>query len=186
MAHGLPLFLSQFVKRPMEVAALAPSSPALGRAMAAHVPDGNGPVAELGAGTGIITKALLDAGIPAQDLYAVEMQESFAQHLQQTFPDIHVHAGLAQDLAKIAPGNMRAVVSALPIKIMPQNVQRDILEAVRNALAPDGVYIQLTYFHTVPISAPVHQSLGMTWKRTGPVWANLPPASIYVCQFAGH
>ncbi|HSZ73188.1 MAG TPA: hypothetical protein VK779_00090, partial [Rhizomicrobium sp.] len=52
-------FLRALIARPKNVGAIAPSSPALARAIAAQVdPAREGTVLELGPGTGVITEAL--------------------------------------------------------------------------------------------------------------------------------
>ena len=67
--NDLALFLSRWIRAPLRIGALAPSSKHLGREMARAIdvrkPD---PVIELGGGTGRITRALLEAGRPHQVL----------------------------------------------------------------------------------------------------------------------
>ena len=57
------LFLREFLEAPAGVGAVWPSSEHLARGMAARIdPRGDGLVVELGAGTGVVTRALLDRG----------------------------------------------------------------------------------------------------------------------------
>ena len=57
------LFLREFLEAPAGVGAVWPSSEQLARGMAARIdPRGDGLVVELGAGTGVVTRALLDRG----------------------------------------------------------------------------------------------------------------------------
>ena len=50
-------FLLRVLNNPRNIGAVAPSSVALARALAAEIP--HGPVLELGPGTGVITEAIL-------------------------------------------------------------------------------------------------------------------------------
>ncbi len=44
------------------------------------------PVLELGPGTGVITRAILERGVPPEHLYAVEYSPDFVRHLRGAFP----------------------------------------------------------------------------------------------------
>lgn len=176
----LPLFLGRMLRRPHQVVALAPSSTALARAMAAEVPEGTkGCVVELGAGTGKITKALLERGIAPEDLNAFELNPEFALYLHKRFPDVHVHNTPAQWMRAMDLGPLRAVVSGLPLLSMPNRVQSDILEASFDTLQPGGCFIQFTYGPTPPVSRALRERLGLSWTRSDRIWGNLPPARVY-------
>jgi phosphatidylethanolamine/phosphatidyl-N-methylethanolamine N-methyltransferase len=61
-------FLRALIARPKNVGAVAPSSRALARAIARQInPARPGPVLELGPGTGVVTRALLEHRPPAAD-----------------------------------------------------------------------------------------------------------------------
>lgn len=180
LQSGLPLFLGQLIRSPHKISAIAPSSVALARRMASELPsDRSGPVVELGAGTGKITQALLDAGVAAQDLHAFELNEEFVDNLHRKFPDIHVHHNMAQDMGKLGLDNVRAVVSGLPFLSMPGSVQLAILRASFAAMGPDGVYIQFTYGPKSPVQERVADALSLTFTKSETIWGNLPPARVY-------
>src|SRR3954469_4725431 len=66
-------FLAAWIRSPLKMGALLPSSRALARAMAAEVDiDKPGMIVELGAGTGVMTHALLQAGVPGSRLVVLE------------------------------------------------------------------------------------------------------------------
>lgn len=174
------MFLKQLLRRPHEVSALSPSSDKLARAMAQQVPDGAGAVAELGAGTGKITAALLRHGIAPPDLHLIELNTDFVAHLRNRFPDSHVHAAQAQALGELGLRDLRAVVSGLPLLLFSVAIQREILSAAFAALRPGGVFIQFTYGPQHPVVDRVMQELGLSVTRTARVWGNLPPARVYV------
>ncbi len=99
LQSGLPLFLGQLIRSPQKISAIAPSSMALARRMAMELPmDRAGPVVELGAGTGKITQALLDAGVAPKDLHAFELNQHPGDRHRGSSAAIHVHQNKAQDM----------------------------------------------------------------------------------------
>ncbi|MGZ5939428.1 MAG: class I SAM-dependent methyltransferase, partial [Rhizomicrobium sp.] len=71
-------FLRGLIASPRGVGAIAPSSPALARAVAAQVdPAKPGPILELGPGTGAITKELLGRGVAPERLTLIEYDPDF-------------------------------------------------------------------------------------------------------------
>lgn len=178
MSQDLKLFLSQLVRKPTEVVALAPSSTALAEKMADALPDGDGPIAELGPGTGKITDALLRAGVTERDMTLFEMNPDFVTCLRERYPSADVRNASAEDVGTL-PTGLRAVVSGLPLLSMPLPVQRAIVGGTFDVLRPGGVFIQFTYGITPPVKESLRQDLGLTWQKSDRVWGNLPPACVY-------
>jgi len=187
MRGELSLFLKQALRRPGQISALAPSSERLAAKMAAALPPGDGPVIELGPGTGKITRALLNAGVRPQDLTAFEMSEDFVAHLRDAFPEVDIRHRPAQNLAEAAPDRpLRAVVSGLPLLSIPLPIQREILAASFALLAPCAPFIQFTYGPFAPAPARLRAELGLAARSTGWVLDNLPPAQVYLFTRAAH
>lgn len=179
-------FFRQWLRNPRAMAALSPSSRQLAREMVVQLPPGARRVVELGAGTGVFTRALLERGIAARDLLVVELNPELHGLLRRRFPDAHVVNGDARDLARIVaerefePGTVDAVVSGLGFLAMPRPVQRSILEAVFQVLGPNRPLIQFTYGPVGPLPRGLLDELGLRSRRTGVVWRNVPPAAVYV------
>ncbi len=180
-------FFRQWLRHPLRMSSITPSGRQLARMMAAAVsPEAEG-VIELGAGTGVITRALIKQGIPPERLLVVEMNDVLHGLLRHAFPRAHVVCGDARALRKlIAQGGtfgtrpVDAVVSSLGLLAMPASVQSDILSAAFEALRPDGVFVQYTYGPSKPVAAEVCAALGLRARRHGWAWRNLPPARVYV------
>lgn len=174
------LFARELLSRPAVVGAIWPSSRQLARRMAARVPaDGDGLVVELGAGTGVVTQALLDRGIAAERLVVVERSPAFVRHLRARFPGIKVVLGNAAQLGHLLPyaPHLDAIVSSLPLRSLPAADVAAIVEQWRHLLAPGGLVVQYTY--------DLHDSgrlgsYGFTVRSRDTVWANLPPARVLV------
>ena len=170
-----------WVKDPLKVGAIVPSSAGLARAMARLVPlDRPGPVIELGGGTGVVTAALLAAGIPATSLVVIERDPALHRLLARRFPAVHVLAGDATDLvqllAPLALGPARAVVSSLPLLAMARETQTRIVEAALAVMAPDAPIIQFTYGLFSPID---RGALDLDGEVADRVLINLPPARVW-------
>lgn len=175
----LKVFLRQLTNNPRQISAVAPSSRALARRMAHAVPDGQGAVVELGAGTGKITKELLAAGVAPERLHCFEINPDFCSHLERKFPGIHVHRDRAENIGHHGIGSIKAVVSGLPLLSMDLATQRSIINASFNNLDADGLYIQFTYGLFPPIRRELRNELSLRWRRSNRVWGNLPPATSY-------
>ena len=177
---GPLLFLRSLLNNPLKVGALAPSSPKLSRLMASRVDPGTAPVLEIGAGTGVITRALLEKGISPERLFVIEQDPSLAAFLRREFPNICVRRGEALDagciLAEEAIGRVETVVSSLPLRNLPAADQVETVRAMVNALAHGGQLIQFTYAAGCPIPS---QKLDLKAECLGRVWMNFPPAAVW-------
>ncbi len=174
-------WLKAWAKDPLKVGAIVPSSAELARAMARLVPpDRPGPVVELGGGTGVVTAALLAAGVDARSLVVVEREPALHRLLARRFPSVRVLAGDATDLvdllAPLGLGPARAVVSSLPLLAMSRETQRRIIEAALAVMAPEAPLIQFTYGLFSPID---RRALGLEGEVADRVLVNLPPASVW-------
>lgn len=173
----LSLFLRQLLRNPREISAAMPSSRALARLMASPL-QARDRVAELGPGTGRITRAILDQGISPTDLTLFEINPSFTSALRAQFSAVTIHQRPAQEIGEICHG-LDAVLSGLPLLSFPTDLQRDILRGAFKALKPEGRYIQFTYGPRPPVHETIMAELALTARPLGRIWANLPPATVY-------
>src|SRR5260370_42026259 len=126
-------FFSRWLKAPHRIGAVAPSSRYLARAMATQVDLRRAePVIELGGGTGSVTKALLEAGLPVERLIVVERDVRLYKMLRRRFPQLRVVLGDARHLVELLPplgiDAVSAVVSSLPLVAMPKMMRRQIID----------------------------------------------------------
>lgn len=181
------VFLRQWMKNPMGIGAVAPSSRRLADAMARQVPThGIGPVIELGGGTGNITAGLLRAGIAPSRLVVVERDPALHRLLQHRYPRLRVVEGDAAALvACLRPLGIHradAIVSGLPLLSIPRDIQDAIVREVFALLAPGSPFIQFTYG---PYSPVERERLGVSGKVAKWVAGNFPPASVWVYRRGG-
>jgi phosphatidylethanolamine/phosphatidyl-N-methylethanolamine N-methyltransferase len=181
-------FLGHWARNPFLIGAVAPSGPVLAKAMAKCVDvEREGPVVELGPGTGPVTEALL-ARVPRERLILVEYEEKFCDLLTQRYPGLKVLQGDAYDLKKTLDGHLSgppaAIVSSLPLLVRPEGDRVSLLAQAFELMGPQGVLIQFTYGATspIPLDAP---ELGGAYvsKGSAPILLNFPPARVwrYLC-----
>ncbi len=130
---------------------------------------------------------MLAAGIPANQLLVLELNEELHAHLHARFPGVHVILGDARSLLQLAhesgyldEGLADAIVSGLGLLTMPPSLQRDIMAAAFECLHPDGMFVQFTYGPAAPVADAVVRELGLKVLRGDFVLRNVPPATVYV------
>ena len=179
MSGDLALFRRRLLQNPRQVSAIAPSSRHLARAMAEGLGPHTGRVVEFGPGTGRLTQAILDAGLPPSHLSLFELDPDFVRHLQQRFPGVAVHQLAADRADEVTAPGVGAVVSGLPLLSMPAPVRDAILAAAFRLLAPGAPFIQFTYGPMPPVPPETLVSLGLRAEAGRKVWLNAPPARVY-------
>jgi len=174
------LFFRRWLANPLQMGSVVPSSPSLCRRIAALVERGPGEaVLELGAGTGVVSRALLDAGVPPERLMVVEIVPDMAEHLRRALPGVEVLCGDAFDLGRVLPGRwdgrIGTAICGIPLVLLPLADQRRFVEAVE-AVAPGRGFLLYTYCITSPLP---HRELGLAARREAWTPWNLPPASVW-------
>lgn len=176
------LFFRRWLANPLAVGALLPSSPFLARVVARHVlmerPDDV--VVEMGAGTGSVTEALLKAGLPPERLFVVEIDADMCAYLRKHFPTAQVINGDGGKLREILPskwhGKVSTVISGIPMITLPDDLQAKLIRSWLGELRPGGRLLQYTYSLISPIP---QKKFGLSCRRAGMTFLNVPPASVF-------
>lgn len=164
------------------VGAILPTSSVTARIMASVVDPASGlPVLELGPGTGVITKAILERGIAPDQLYSVEYSKDFADHLKIEFPDVNIIQGDAFDLDTTL-GEKKdqifdCVVCAVPLIYLPVEQRAGLIEDLLDRVNPGRPVIQITYSPKSPVP-PGSGSFEVVHYDY--VLRNVPPANLFV------
>jgi phospholipid N-methyltransferase len=169
------------LREPFSVGALAPSSRFLAKLLVTDMEAGSR-VIELGAGTGAVTQAILDAGVHSDDLTLIEQNEEFAELLRLRFPDTTVLEANAVSFRRhIAPDAepVDFVVSGLPLLLFPARIKIRLLTQIFKSLHQDGCLLQFTYGGRCPISRSLRKSLGLKASLIRFTPFNVPPAFVY-------
>jgi len=159
---------------------IIPSSPALCRRLVAQVrraPDEA--VLELGAGTGVVSRALLEGGVPADKLILVEIEPTMARHLRQVLPGVTVIEGDARELSRIIPsrwhGQIGSVICGIPMVLLSLDDQRGMISEIAK-VAPGRGFLHFSYCATSPLS---ESKLRLAGTRAAWTPLNFPPASVW-------
>lgn len=184
-------FLKEFIRDPIHLGAVAPSSPRLARTTVGSAGiRSQEVVVELGAGTGPMTAALVEE-FPSNPLMCLEPNPRMAERLRDRFPTVHVRANYVQELPVLMEewGHPSAdrIVSSLPWAIWSPELQQACFEAILQVMSPTGSMVTFQYAHSqmLPAARRFKRTLRSHFhevNRTSVVWANLPPAFVYVCE----
>ena len=174
------LFFRRWLANPLQMGSIVPSSPALCRRIVAQtVADPDQIVVELGAGTGVISRALIDGGLSPERLVVVEIVPQMADHLRRVLPGARVIEGDARRLPELIPpelhGRIGTVVVGIPLVLLPLAEQRRFIDAIE-AVAPGIGFILYSYCVTSPLPWKKHE---LTPRREAWTPLNFPPASVW-------
>ena len=175
-------FLKAWLRQPKSVGSVWPTSAPMARRMAGVIDLSSGlPILEVGPGTGTITKAIFEAGLPHHLLWSLEYSHVFAARLKAKYPLAHVVEGdafeLTRSLGVAGPRQFDSAISALPLLNFPLALRISFVEQVLDRLPAGRPLIQFSYGP----KSPVLPGLGRyKVKRVGMVLRNIPPAQLWV------
>ena len=176
------MFFQQFLKHPVMVGSIIPSSDRLIRKMLAPVDWANCKLfVEYGPGVGTFCRPILDHLAPDAKLIAIDTNPDFVRYLRHAIPDPRFAAvnGSAADVGAIVRdhGHDAAdyVLSGLPFSTLPPGVGADIAAATHAVLRPDGAFLVYQFSPRVkdfidPHFARIDHDME---------WWNVPPAQLY-------
>jgi phosphatidylethanolamine/phosphatidyl-N-methylethanolamine N-methyltransferase len=175
-------FIRSWIEKPLSTGAVMPSSRVLARAMARYVdPISNGPVIELGPGTGPVTEALVEHGVDPARLVLVEFNPDFCRLLRARYPAATVVQGDAYRLRRLLATYVgepaAAVVSGLPLVTKPLRTRLRLISDAMTLLAEGAPFVQFTYAMVPPIPKELS---GVRAEASELIWMNLPPARVWV------
>lgn len=175
-------FFKGWIDKPRAVGAIVPTSGVTARRMASVVNPASGlPVLELGPGTGVITKAILQAGVKPENLWSIEYSEDFVQHLRNAYPGVNIIQGDAFDLDTTL-GEQRdtvfdSVVSGVPLLNFPVERRVAYVEDLLDRLPPGRPIVQITYGPVSPV--PVGRG-NYSVEHFDFILRNIPPSRLWI------
>lgn len=181
------LFLGKFLRHGTAIASLAPSSPWLSRATVSNIDwERSRVLIELGAGTGPITRVLIEKAHPDCKLLILERDPDFVKVMRDRFPErpnVEIIEGDVRDLpAMLADRGIEkadSIISGLPVPSFPKDLQRDLFRMVAQVLDPGGTYNQITEMPWVYLRfyKKFFEEVRFTFEPR-----NIPPAGAYFCR----
>lgn len=178
---GGMVFIREFLRHPLQVASVMPSSGFLRRRVvaAAGIADAR-LVVELGPGTGCTTRALLDAMPAYGRLLCVEVNPSLHRVVSRIGDErLIAHHGSACELGDILQayglGAADAVVSGIPFSTMSRGMGARIVAAVSDALVRGGRFV--AYQASGRVAELCRPVLGV--PRMDTELFNIPPMRVF-------
>jgi phosphatidylethanolamine/phosphatidyl-N-methylethanolamine N-methyltransferase len=148
------LFVKRFVRNPTAVGSLIPSSPYLAKKMIKHISlptnEKQQHILEVGAGTGAVTKQLMEKIKRGAVVDVVELDESFCRHLTKRFAsydNVHIHHIPIEQWKP--PYKYDAIISGLPLNSFSPKEVKAFLKTFK-ALAKDQTTVH--YFEYIGIA----------------------------------
>jgi phospholipid N-methyltransferase len=175
-------FLRGFIKNPVMVGSVIPSSRVLIEKMLAPVDWANTRLfVEYGPGVGTFTRPVLELLGPDATLVTIDTNPDFTRYLKDSIDDPRLVAvnGSAAEVGKILQdrnlGAADYVLSGLPFSTLPPGVGEDIAQATSSVIRPGGAFLVYQF------SPKVLRFIRPHFERIerGFEWVNVPPATLF-------
>jgi phospholipid N-methyltransferase len=176
------LFLRGFIKHPVMVGSVIPSSKMLIDKMLERVDWTNCKLfVEYGPGVGTFTEHVLQRMAPDATLIAIDTNPDFTEYLNRKFRDSRLIAvtGSASDVRSIMADagfhHADYILSGLPFSTLPAGIGPKIASETAAALRTDGAFLVYQF------SPKVRDFIAPHFDRIdkGFEWRNIPPATLF-------
>jgi phospholipid N-methyltransferase len=175
-------FLRGFIKHPVMVGSIIPSSRTLIEKMLGPVDwDQTQVFVEYGPGVGTFTRPILEKLGPDAKLVTIDTNPEFTNFLRESIDDERLIAvtGSAAEVHKILAdrglGQADFVLSGIPFSTLPPGVGEKIAEATAKVIRPGGAFLVYQF------SPKVLDFIKPWFERIdrGFEWINVPPATLF-------
>ena len=175
-------FVRGFIKHPVMVGSIIPSSRQLINRMLAPVDWENTRLfVEYGPGVGTFTRPVLDRLGPDATLVAIDTNDEFTRYLAESIDDPRLVAvtGSAADVERILAdrklGKADYVLSGLPFSTLPPGVGDAIAKATARVIRSGGAFLVYQFRpHVREFIKPYFERI-----ERGFEWINVPPAHLF-------
>jgi phosphatidylethanolamine/phosphatidyl-N-methylethanolamine N-methyltransferase len=179
-------FLQAFLKNPLKVGSIAPSSPELANKMLEGIrPDKDNIVLELGVGTGAITRFVQEIVPDNRSYLGIELDRSLVRSLRRNYPGLEIVCGSAVETEAIhlrsGLGKVSTIICSLPFVSLPNSVGSKILLEVDKFMQKGCTFRTFQYAHGYYFPAAIRLREFMRnrygrSKRSPLIVKNVPPA----------
>lgn len=180
-----PSFISSFIKNPVGIGAIAPSSKFLTNEIIRNIDfEKSTKIIELGPGLGTFTKAILEKARDDAGLFCFEVNKEFCDYLVEDIADKRLvifntdAEKIGSNLTKYKIRKVDCIVSGLPFRNFSAAKKARVLEEVKSSLKKNGKFILFQY--TNALDRMLHFHFGKIEKRF--VLRNIPPCFVYTCE----
>ena len=179
-------FLQAFIKNPLKVGAIAPSSPELAKKMIEGVrPNANNIIMELGVGTGAITKYLETRLSDEKSYLGIELDRDLVKSLRTNYPKLKIVRGNAAETfsihQKTGLGKVGFIICCLPFVSLPNEIGEQILLEIDKFMRQGCLFRTFQYAHGyyMPSAIKLREFMRNRYgkaKRSQLIVKNVPPA----------
>ncbi|CAH1191125.1 methyltransferase domain-containing protein [Paenibacillus sp. JJ-223] len=176
------LFLQGFLKNPKRVGSLFPNQRFLAKKIIREIPWNNiKSIAELGAGTGAITRLFTGRLQGNVNVFLFERDKKMRENLRDTYPQFKLHSNasyLSKKLIQESINHLDCIICGLPFFNFSKNMRENIIHQMVHSLKPGGILI--VYQNTLHMKKKWAEHLVIDKIIFEPF--NLAPAFIFVCH----
>lgn len=176
------LFLNKFLRSPGQIGSVTPSSKFLAKKMIESVPWNDvKAIAELGVGTGAITKYIQTAAGENTKVLLFETDSYMRRKLARQYPDFPCYTDSCE--LQSAMHNERieqldCIISGLPFAAFSQSMRDKLMKQITISLKDNGLFIAFQYSLQMKKQLSTHFDI----EKIKFVPFNVPPAFVYVCR----
>lgn len=175
----------EFFKNPKQIGAIAPSSKFLAEKLVKAVDLKSAKIiVELGAGTGTITKKILEIMPENAVLFSFEINCALSRHIEENIKDRRLKVinddarRIANHLLQFGFRSADCIISCLPLAAFSKEERDGILEVISDCLVDDGKFAQFQYsINDIFALRKIFPKVNLDFEIR-----NIPPAFIYVCS----
>jgi phospholipid N-methyltransferase len=185
------LFLREFVRRPGQTGAIAPSSSYLTAEIVRQAGVRKADtIVEFGPGTGSFTREILRQKKENAFFVGIEMNPRLVEILRQNLPDANIISDSAENTPAILKNHhlneADCIVSGLPWASFSPELQDKMLTAAVQSLRPGGRFTTFAYLQglLLPSGQRFRKKLRETFSKVHSgriIWKNMPAAFVYRC-----
>lgn len=180
------VFFSTFLRSPGQMGSVTPSSKFLAMKMTQMVPWHQvRSVAELGAGTGAITKYIQAAASNDTKVLLFEKDNDLRKELSHQYTQYPSYIDATQlqfAMQHEQIEQLDCIISGLPFFNFPQALRDQLIGQIISSLKDDGLFIAFQYSQQMKKQLSKYFDI----KTVKFVPLNLPPAFVYVCTKRRH
>ncbi len=179
-------FLQAFLKNPLKVGAITPSSPELAQQMVKGIyPDEENIVLELGVGTGAITKFLRQILPDERSYLGIELDKDLVKTLKRNYQDLQIVRGNAAEAyaihQKSGLGKVGYIICCLPFVSLPNEIGERVFLEIDKFMRQGCTFRTFQYAHGfyMPSAIRLREFMRNRYgkaKKSQLVVKNVPPA----------
>lgn len=179
-------FFQAFLKNPLKVGAIAPSSSDLAQKMLEGVePNENAVLLELGVGTGAFTKFIPELVPDKKSYLGIELDKTLVRNLRAKYPQLRFMRGNACKAFSLHKrskfGKVNYIISGLPFVSMPNELNSKIFSQIEMFMNQGCIFRTFQYAHgyympsAIKLREFMRERYGLS-RKSSLIVKNVPPA----------